>query len=162
MNSPTIRRLETTDIKIVAQQMMSLNKIHVQACPKIFRVLSFENAVDYLHQKIDQEIIYVAAIAEQIVGYIHFEVNEREETIFSHARKYIYLHQIYVTNEFRRQGIGALLISTMKSFAEEIEDLKWIWFDVCDFNASAIRFYQQQGFERMGSWMSLSMTSDPS
>ncbi len=138
---------------------MSLNQIHSQACPEIFRALTFENAVDYLHQKIDQEIIYVAAIANQIVGYIHFEVSEREETIFSHPRKTIFLHQIYVENKFRRQGIGALLISTMKSFAQQIDDLKWIWFEVCDFNTSALHFYQQQGFESIGHRMSLSKAS---
>lgn len=159
MHSPVIRKLERADFDPVAQQMMRLNQIHVQACPEIFRVLTFENAVDYLNQKIDQERIFVAVIENLIVGYIHFEVSERAETIFSHARKLIYLHQIFVVDKYRRQGIGTLLIAKMKSMAQEIDDLKWIWFDVCNFNASAIGFYQKHGFEIMGNWMSLGKTN---
>lgn len=38
-----------------------------------------------------------------------FEVVERQETPFAHARKFIYIHQIGVKPEFQRKGIGTRL-----------------------------------------------------
>ncbi|QUY41440.1 GNAT family N-acetyltransferase [Acaryochloris marina] len=158
---PIIRSIEKADISAVAHLMTRLSQMAVQSHPDIHRLLLLENARDYLEEKIgvEQEFIYVAVVDDQRVGYIHFEVCEREETIFSHARKILYLHQIYVVQEFRRTGVGSQLISTMKRFAQEIDNLKWIWFDMYSSDSSALKFYQAQGFEAIGSRMSLSQES---
>lgn len=154
---PIIRKIEQADTSAVANLMICLSQIAVQSHPDIHRPLLLKNAREYLEKKIgvEQELIYVAMMDNQLVGYIHFEVYEREETIFSYARKILYLHQIYVMQEFRRQGIGSQLISTMKRFAQEVDNLKWIWFDMYTSNASALKFYQTQGFEAICTRMSL-------
>lgn len=158
---PIIRPIEQPDICAVANLMIDLSQIAVQSHPDIHRPLRVDHAREYLEEKIgvEQEFIYVAVADEQLVGYIHFEICERAETIFSHARKNLYLHQIYVVKEFRRKGVGSQLISTMKRFAQEVENLKWIWFDMYTSNSSALKFYQSQGFETIGTRMSLGQDS---
>lgn len=161
VGAPIIRTIERPDIVAVAILMTHLSQIAVQSHPDIHRPLLVNNARNYLEEKIgvEQEFIYVAVANDQLVGYIHFEVCERAETIFSYARKNLYLHQIYVVKEFRRQGVGGQLISTMKRFAQEVDNLKWIWFDMYTSNASALKFYQAQGFEAIGTRMSLGQDS---
>ncbi|KAI9131334.1 GNAT family N-acetyltransferase [Acaryochloris sp. CCMEE 5410] len=161
VGGPIIRKIERADISAVANLMTHLSQIAVQSHPDIHRPLLVDHAREYLEEKIEaeQEFIYVAVADDQLVGYIHFEFCERAETIFSYARKNLYLHQIYVVKEFRRKGVGSQLISTMKQFAQEIENLKWIWFDMYTSNSSALKFYQSQGFEAIGTRMSLGQDS---
>ena len=55
---------------------------------------------------------------------------------------FIYLHQMYITPEYHRQGIGSLLMQT-------IPKDKRIVCAVFSYNIQAINFYKKHGFSRV-------------
>jgi ribosomal protein S18 acetylase RimI-like enzyme len=56
------------------------------------------------------------------------------------------IEKLYFLAEYQRKGIGREMIATACRLANDLA-LKLIWLGVIDTNASAIRFYEQNGFQ---------------
>jgi diamine N-acetyltransferase len=64
----------------------------------------------------------------------------------------IYLEDLFVRPAFRRHGIGKALLRHLSAIAVEEGWTRFVW-QVLDWNASAIEFYEAHGARIMRSWL---------
>jgi GNAT superfamily N-acetyltransferase len=67
------------------------------------------------------------------------------------GRRGLYLEDLFVRPEFRRRGYGRALLVHLARLAVERGCTRFEW-TVLDWNASAVRFYQQLGAEVLPEW----------
>lgn len=60
--------------------------------------------------------------------------------------KHLEIEKLYFLTKYQRKGLGRELISTARLLAKEL-DMDVIWLGVIDTNASAISFYERNGFK---------------
>ena len=60
--------------------------------------------------------------------------------------KHLEIEKLYFLAKYQRKGLGRELISTARLLANEL-DIDVIWLGVIDTNASAISFYERNGFK---------------
>jgi len=75
------------------------------------------------------------------------------------GRKGLYLEDIFVKPEYRRQGIGRLLLRHLAKLAVDRGCGRFEW-TVLDWNAPAIKFYEDLGAEVLSEWRICRMTGD--
>ena len=119
---------------------------------------SKENLLEYLEYTYDP-----VKLAKSIrkVNNIYFLVwYEGQAVGFAKVRKFslnphlalpvqMELQKIYILPEFQGTGAGSLLMLAIKEFAREISP-DYIWLDTHTSNEKAIRFYERNGFRRIG------------
>lgn len=66
--------------------------------------------------------------------------------------KSLYLDDLYVKEEYRNVGIGKALINELKIIAQK-ENCKRFRWQVLNWNAPAIRFYEKMGVSISGEWL---------
>ncbi len=106
-----------------------------------------------LHEHLFGSRIYAEAIvtevkpAGQIVGFALFFPNY--STFLT--KPGIYLEDLFVLPELRRQGIGKAMLSYLGKLALERDAGRLEW-SVLDWNESAIAFYQSMGAKVLPDW----------
>ena len=75
------------------------------------------------------------------------------------ARPGLYLEDIYVSPEFRRQGLGAMLMRRVAAIAVERGCGRFEWAAL-DWNTDAHRFYEGLGAEMLSQWRLFRMTGE--
>jgi len=89
----------------------------------------------------------LAEIDEQVVGFALFFYNY--STFLT--KPGMYLEDLFVLPEYRRQGIGKALISYLAKLAVE-EDYGRLEWSVLEWNVSAIAFYKKIGATVLPDW----------
>lgn len=98
---------------------------------------------EYFKDLIENQIIYIALIDKEIVGYlagsIHVENSYNTTSIAE-------LDNMFILEEYRKYGIGTKLFNEFKEYCKKnkIEELK---VTASSKNTNAIKFYQKNGFE---------------
>ena len=91
---------------------------------------------DYFINNLDEpNHILVAEKDHKIVGFLHF----------LKFTDYIDIVDIVVNEVFRKQGIGSSLLKELEKFNPHE-----ILLEVCEDNTTAIKFYLQNGFNKVG------------
>ena len=67
------------------------------------------------------------------------------------ARRSMYLEDIYVSPEYRRRGLGTLLLRRVAAIAVERDCGRFEWIAL-DWNTDAHRFYEGLGAEMLPEW----------
>jgi GNAT superfamily N-acetyltransferase len=75
------------------------------------------------------------------------------------GRHGIWLEDLYVRPDDRRQGVARALFATLASLASERDYARIDW-SVLDWNDSAIRFYQSLGAVPMDEWTGYRLTGE--
>ncbi|HEX7490533.1 MAG TPA: GNAT family N-acetyltransferase [Candidatus Limnocylindrales bacterium] len=75
------------------------------------------------------------------------------------GRPGIYLEDLFVRPAFRRNGIGRALLKHLAATAAENGWTRFVW-QVLDWNAPAIEFYEAQGARLMRSWITCRVEGD--
>lgn len=83
--------------------------------------------------------------SNQLIGFVKFRRDKR-----SKARHKSMIHAMYVDQQYRRQGIGKLLIDQLLDHTKVIENLEQIHLWVLHSHTSASDFYKKCGFESQG------------
>lgn len=97
--------------------------------------------------------VVLAEIAEQAVGFALFFHNY--STFLTQPG--IYLEDLFVLPDYRRQGIGQLILSHLAHLAVERGCGRLDW-NVLDWNAPAIAFYQRMGATVHPDWRMCRLT----
>ena len=71
----------------------------------------------------------------------------------------IYLEDLFVLPEYRRQGIGKAMLSYLSKLARERDAGRLEW-SVLDWNESAIAFYQDMGAKVLPDWRICRITGE--
>lgn len=98
---------------------------------------------EYFEYMIKNEIVFVAEVEEKIVGYLAGSICERISYI---TETFAELDNMCINEQYRRFGIGTLLINEFKKYCKEknIQNMK---VTASAKNSRAIQFYIKNGFE---------------
>jgi diamine N-acetyltransferase len=144
-----IRTAAQKDIPLLAQLNRAVHQIHTDAHPELFKPVSpLDPALlAFYQQMIDDPntIIYIVEVDGAAAGYIIARMMYRLENVFSYALRAIYIDQISVNPEYRKQGCGEALIHAVFALAKK-ENVSRVFLDVCDFNENAQKFFARMGF----------------
>jgi len=91
--------------------------------------------------------IIVAEVDQLVVGFALFFTNY--STFLT--RRGIYLEDLFILPEYRRQGIGKQLLIYLAKLAVSRQAGRLEW-SVLDWNESAIAFYQKMGASILSDW----------
>lgn len=83
------------------------------------------------------------------VGFSQLRENE-DVYDFVGDKEAIELQRIYVDKAYAGQGIGKTLLNACLQKAKELNK-NTMWLGVWEFNPNAIKFYERQGFQTVGS-----------
>lgn len=98
---------------------------------------------EYFEDMIKNEIVFVAQIEEKIVGYLAGSICEEISYI---AESFAELDNMCIDDEYRRFGIGTLLMDEFKKYCKE-KNMQNIKVTASAKNNRAIQFYMKNGFE---------------
>lgn len=97
----------------------------------------------------------VVEIEQKLIGFALFFPNY--STFLT--KPGIYLEDLFVLPEYRRQGIGKAMLSYLGKLALERDAGRLEW-SVLDWNESAIAFYQNMGAKILPDWRICRVTDD--
>ncbi|MBD3894995.1 GNAT family N-acetyltransferase [Halomonas sp. ML-15] len=96
----------------------------------------------------DSSAVFVAERNANVVGVISVSVSNKAPFPFLVSRPRAYVATIVLDKAFRGQGIGRHLMSAAEDFAKA-KGASDIRLEVMAFNASALAFYEELGYENM-------------
>jgi diamine N-acetyltransferase len=144
----TVRVAIIEDADAIECLTAEVQQLHREALPDIFKspsdkLFSREKLATLL-----QDANSTVAVAEsngEIVGYVYGVIMHRPENDFKKAEKYVYIQQIGVRKDARRQGVGRALIAFIerKALASAVTGLQ---LDYWAFNTRARSFFESCGF----------------
>jgi len=146
-----VRLATMDDAEVIARQTSSVQRLHTEALPDIFKPPSADLFPAQKLARLIQDptcIVAVAVINGKVVGHIYGAVVKRVETEFNPALSYVYIHQIGVTDDARRQGVGTALIDFIQDRARAL-GLTAVQVDHWAFNTRARGFFEACGFSPM-------------
>jgi ribosomal protein S18 acetylase RimI-like enzyme len=103
----TVRLATMDDAEDIARETSSVQQLHNDALPLIFKPPSADLFPPRKLAAFIQDSNCIVAVAEmhgKIVGHIYGAIVNRVENEFNHPHAYIYIHQIGVDEEARRKG----------------------------------------------------------
>ena len=98
---------------------------------------------EYFEDMIKNEIVFVAQIEDKIVGYLAGSICEEISYI---TESFAELDNMCIDDEYRRFGIGTLLMDEFKKYCKE-KNMQNIKVTASAKNSRAIQFYMKNGFE---------------
>jgi len=98
---------------------------------------------EYFENMIKNNIVFVAEVEEKIVGYLAGSICEQTSYI---TETFAELDNMCIDDEYRRLGIGTLLMDEFKEYCKEnkVQNIK---VTASAKNSRAIQFYMKNGFE---------------
>jgi diamine N-acetyltransferase len=146
-----VRLATLDDADVIERQTASVQQLHNEALPSIFKPPSADLFPPRKLAALIQDpncIVAVAEIGGKVVGHIYGEVVNRAENEFSPSEFYFYIYQIGVDDDARRQGAGTALITFIQDRARAL-GLTALQVDHWAFNARARDFFEACGFSPM-------------
>lgn len=137
---PTIEN--QVEINELAKQV---HKLHVNWNPDLFLDVEEVISMERLNNLMETNSIYVSKIDNKIVGYIIFDIKEKDNG-FMRYRKLLGIDTLCVDKDFRGQGIGTKMLEFAKGIAKE-QNCTDMNLTVNPNNENAIKLYEKFGME---------------
>lgn len=133
------------ELKKVNKLAKQVHELHVNWRPDLF--LSVEEVItkEEFEEKIQAKEIFVAKIQDEIVGYITFNIKEKNNPAMRY-RKQLQIEAICVDEEKRGEGVGTELLEKTKEFGKENGGTD-MYLTVNQENQNAIKVYEKFGFK---------------
>ena len=156
-----IRDAIESDLQVLANAMVRLQKLHVDAFPNVYKPFTAVAAVSHLTDLMSLPDFNVRVLihSNQIVGHAILAVETTSASMFKHAQRYGHLTQIEVAPAYRRLGFGRLLLLDAEDIARQL-GLDRIVLDVWAFNDTARDFFGKGGYNAFGSKLVRSLKLD--
>lgn len=105
-----------------------------------------EDAFEYFDDRLNdsEHRVFIAETNESPAGFIAFET--RSGTSFFKRGLYIHVHELFVAEEFRRNGVASKLLGKAEEFCKQ-NDYEMIQLSVNVRNAGAQELYENHGFD---------------
>ena len=145
--------------KCTVQDLESLRKISIETFYQTFANSNTEeNMAAYLENAYNEEKLYKELcnldssfffiyVDECLAGYL--KINEFPSQTDINDIDSLELERIYILKEFQGAGLGKDLLEHTISLAIELGK-KYVWLGVWEHNERAKRFYEKNGFYRIG------------
>ncbi len=156
----TVRRAAAEDAITVAALNADVQALHASLFPTLFKRPSATTLAEAEARAIivdPSNIVLLAGVPGQDVGYAYAEVRHRVENAYHYAYDELYIHHLSVSPGFRRRGVGSVLVRAVDVMAHE-RGISRVALDVWTANSAASEFFRAHGFvsynERLarGSW----------
>lgn len=149
-----IRNALSSDLIEIAELLLVVHQLHVNAGPTIYREISPCMAVEFLASRMAEKNAYlrVAESDSEILGYCSAAIRSAVSIPLFQPRQFIYVNEIVIRPASRRDGVGCALIADLRQLARQ-HDTEEIELDVRNFNSGAQAFFKSQGFELLGAKM---------
>lgn len=133
------------DYESVNRLAIQVHELHVGWRPDLF--ISVEEVIsrEYFNELILNNQIFVAKIDEEIVGYIIFNIREKEIPSMR-RRKQLNIDAMCVDEKHRGKGIGTQLLNFVKEFAIK-NNCTDLYLTVNEENEGAIKTYEKFGMK---------------
>lgn len=95
----------------------------------------------------ENNVYFIAWLDGRPVGFAKVKKSSLNDHIESIAQ--MELQKIYVLPEYQSHGVGKALMNEIKNLAKEIYP-DYMWLDTHITNQKAIRFYEKNGFTKIG------------
>jgi diamine N-acetyltransferase len=144
----TVRLATLDDADAIARQTASVQQLHTDALPDVFKPPSADLFPRSKLAALLQDANSIVAVAEmggKVVGHIYGSVVNRTENAFNQPDSYMYIYQIGVDDDVRRQGVGTALIAFIRDRTLAL-GLTAMHVDHWAFNARAHGFFEACGF----------------
>jgi len=154
-----IRQANSSDSLLLSSSCVDVQRLHAEKYPDIFKMPQSDDfAVSFFEEMLANPMsgIFIAEENGDAIGYITYQVIDRPETPFAHARRFLQIDQISVRPTAQGQGIGKALIERAVSLGKELKVPK-IQLDSWGFNTGAHAFFEKMWFEKFNHrfWRSL-------
>jgi ribosomal protein S18 acetylase RimI-like enzyme len=143
-----VRDAVESDLRSIAELLLIVHRMHVQAQPGTYRDISHETALELLAPRLAESNGYlrVAEFESEVEGYCSAAIRSGPSIPMFQPGEFIYVDEIVVRPGSRRRGVGRALVVDLQEFARE-KGVAQIKLDVGYFNSAARAFFQSQGFE---------------
>ncbi|MCU0645187.1 MAG: GNAT family N-acetyltransferase [bacterium] len=144
-----IREAIGSDYQALCDLFDQVDEFHRKQVPHIFRKPEGESrSSDYVENLMADANtgLFVAQANERLVGLICCFMRETPDIPILVPRKYVYIDNLVVDKNHRRQGIGMALLQKAHTWAIEHE-IDEIELNVWQFNDDAIRLYEKLGYK---------------
>jgi ribosomal protein S18 acetylase RimI-like enzyme len=154
---PAIRAAARADAALLSSLNTDVQAVHARAHPCWFKPEGPETfppaAAEALLTR-TENLVLIAEVDSEPVGYAYAEVVQRPEDAFRQAYRMVYVHHLSVRPAWQRRGIGEALLASVRQAAAD-RGIALLGLDVWSFNEGARAFFRRQGFatynERMWS-----------
>ena len=147
----TVRVATTGDVEVLATLNAEVQLLHFLADPLEYKEPNHEVATAHFDGVFDggNFVVLIAESNGVIAGYLMAEEVRRPDNAHKHSVNFLYVHHIATSEEFRRMGVGAALVTHARQLARErqLSDLR---LDTGAFNEDAQEFFRTQGFDVIG------------
>lgn len=133
------------DYESVNRLAIQVHELHVGWRPDLFISVDEVISKEYFNELILKNQIFVAKIEEEIVGYIIFNIREKEVTSMRY-RKQLNIDAMCVDENHRGKGIGTKILKFVKEFAKE-NNCTDLYLTVNEENEGAIKTYEKFGMK---------------
>lgn len=122
-----------------------VHELHVSWRPDLF--LSVDEVIkkEELKERIDNKEIFVAKVQNHIVGYIIFNIKEKNNPNMRY-KKQLHIEAICVDEKKRGRGIGTELLKFVRVIAKE-NNCTDMYLTVNEENINAMKLYEKFGFK---------------
>jgi GNAT superfamily N-acetyltransferase len=93
----------------------------------------------------DQAALFIAEIEGQLIGLAEVYFRQDEVDSVKVAQPYGYLQSLMVLEQFRRYGVGKLLVDAAEAWAKA-KGATEMQLEIWDFPAGALRFYEKLSY----------------
>lgn len=147
---------QTKDYEVVSRLNESVQTLHHKLYPDDFKKFDLSSVIVFFKRILDSNDSYafVAQVDSEPVGYILCMLQTKKENEFQYEKKTLYIDQISVNKEFRKQQIGKLLMNEAFDLAEKLK-VSEIQLDHWTKNEEANGFFKSIGFEYYNSKMKI-------
>lgn len=141
-----IRNVRKEDKNEVVKILLQIQELHRKERADIFKKVSNEDVQKEFDNLLEnnEKIIVVVDEKDKVRGLAEVSIRKIENSVNMKNSKVMYIRKIGVDEEFRRKGVGKLLIEEVKKEAKKF-DCSRVELSCCIFNKDAIKFYEAQG-----------------
>ena len=143
-----IREATRDDLLAIQKLNCEVQALHHEHFPELFKPASEATFPDRELAKLladPTQIILIAEIDTEAVGYALLIIHTRPESWNRKAARFLQINHIAVTHAVRRNGVGRALVQAAEDQAQRLA-LNGIALDFWTFNKDAEAFYQELGF----------------
>ena len=156
--SVEIRFAAESDLFAVNLLRKEVNDLHVAGKPEIFKPGFSAPLRDYLYEVCHdpEKRVLVADCDGVVAGYAILHAVHRPETPYMFSRHYLDVDEFCVSQNVRRQGIGAALVRFIRDYAKA-EGFPRVELNMWEFNQDALAFYEAVGFSTYRRYLELKL-----
>lgn len=152
----TIRRATAEDYRPLCDLFDELDALHRDHLPRLFQKPAgpVRDEEYYRGLMADESTgLFVAEAEGKLAGFVHVVIRDAPPIPVYVPRRYAVIDGIGVKSEFRKRGIGRMLMDAAHAWAGA-RGAAAIELNVYEFNQAAIAFYQSLGYETLSRKMS--------